>query len=90
LFKRDKQPENARMADLPERGKTVNNHIEERRKERGLTQQALARELGVSRQTIISLEGGRYNPSIMLAHKIAAVFETTIEEIFIFEEDDHE
>ena len=47
----------------------MKNHIEERRKARGMTQQQLASELGVSRQTIISLENGKYNPSILLAHK---------------------
>ena len=47
----------------------------------------MARLMGVSRQTISSLENGRYNPSIMLAHKIAQYFEMTIEEVFIFEED---
>ena len=52
----------------------MKNHIEERRKARGMTQQQLASELGVSRQTIISLESGKYNPSILLAHKIAQTF----------------
>ena len=51
----------------------MKNHIEERRKARGMTQQQLASELGVSRQTIISLENGKYNPSILLAHSIAPV-----------------
>ena len=64
----------------------MNNLIEEKRKERDMTQQDLAKVLGVSRQTIISLEGGRYNPSILLAHKIAETFNMSIEEIFIFEE----
>ena len=64
----------------------MNNLIEEKRKERDMTQQDLAKVLGVSRQTIISLEGGRYNPSILLAHKIAETFDASIEEIFIFEE----
>ena len=52
----------------------MKNHIEERRKARGMTQQQLASELGVSRQTIISLENGKYNPSILLAHSIARLF----------------
>lgn len=65
----------------------IKNLIEELRRERGLTQAALAEMLGVSRQTVISLEGGRYNPSIALAHKIAAAFSKTIEEVFIFEEE---
>ena len=52
-----------------------------------MTQQQLAAALGVSRQTIISLEGGRYNPSILLAHAIAKLFGTRIEDIFLFEEE---
>lgn len=65
----------------------MKNHIEERRKARGMTQQ-LASELGVSRQTIISLENGKYNPSILLAHSIARLFGEQIEDIFIFEEEE--
>ena len=65
----------------------MKNHIEERRKARGMTQQQLASELGVSRQTIISLENGKYNPSILLAHSIA-LFDERIEDIFIFEEEE--
>ena len=64
------------------------NHIEERRKARGMTQQQLASELGVSRQTIISLENGKYNPSILLTHSIARLFGERIEDIFIFEEEE--
>ena len=52
-----------------------------------MTQQQLATAVGVSRQTIISLEGGKYNPSILLAHDIAVQFGASIEEIFIFEEE---
>ena len=52
-----------------------------------MTQQALAERLGVTRQTIISLENGRYNPSIMLAHNIAQAFGLRIEDVFIFEEE---
>lgn len=65
----------------------MKNHIEERRKARGMTQQ-LASELGVSRQTIISLENGKYNPSILLAHSIARLFGERIEDIFIFGEEE--
>lgn len=65
----------------------MKNHIEELRKERGILQEDLAKSLGVSRQTISSLERGRYNPSIFLAHNIAVYFGKTIEEIFIFEEE---
>ena len=66
----------------------MKNHIEERRKARGMTQQQLAAELGVSRQTIISLENGKYNPSILLALSIARLFGERIEDIFIFEEEE--
>lgn len=66
----------------------MKNRIEEYRKKREMTQQELASKLGVSRQTIISLEKGKYNPSILLAHSIAREFGTTIEQIFIFEEED--
>lgn len=66
----------------------MKNRIEERRKVQGMTQQQLAALLGVSRQTIISLESGKYNPSILLAHKIAQTFGVRIEDIFLFEEDD--
>ncbi len=66
----------------------MENRIAELRGEQKLTQQALADEMGVSRQTIISLERGRYNPSIFLAHKIAARFGLSIEDVFIFEEDE--
>lgn len=63
----------------------MDNRIEELRKERSMTQQELARKVGVSRQTIISLEKGKYNPSILLAHAIAVLFGKTIEDVFIFE-----
>ena len=66
----------------------MKNRIEEIRKDRGIRQEEFAKALGVSRQTISSLETGRYNPSIMLAWKIARYFGMTIEEVFIFEEDD--
>jgi putative transcriptional regulator len=57
------------------------------REHNNLTQQDLAEKVSVSRQTIISLESGRYNPSIFLAYKIAGVFNLTIEDVFIFEEE---
>ena len=66
----------------------MKNRIAELRGEHSLTQQALADELGVSRQTVISLERGKYNPSILLAHRIAARFGLSIEQVFIFEEDE--
>jgi len=66
----------------------MKNRIEEIRKAKGIRQEGFARMLGVSRQTISSLETGRYNPSIFLAYKIAKLFEMTIEEVFIFDEED--
>jgi putative transcriptional regulator len=57
------------------------------REHNNLTQQNLAEKVNVSRQTIISLESGRYNPSIFLAYKIAGVFNLTIEDVFIFKEE---
>ena len=65
----------------------MKNRLEELRKARGLRQEELAEVLEVSRQTIGSLENGRYNPSILLAFKIAQYFGMTIEEIFIYEEE---
>lgn len=66
----------------------MNNRIEEIRKAQGIRQEDFAKTLGVSRQTISSLETGRYNPSIFLAYKIARYFGMTIEEVFIFEDED--
>ena len=66
----------------------LKNRIEEIRKEKGINQEELAKMMGVSRQTISSLENGRYNPSILLAYKIAKYFDMSIEEVFIFEEGD--
>ncbi len=66
----------------------MENRIAALRKERGLSQAELAAAVEVTRQTIISLEGGRYNASLTLAHKLARYFGTTIEDIFIFEEDE--
>ena len=66
----------------------MKNRIEAIRKERGIRQEEFAKRMGVSRQTISSLETGRYNPSIFLAWKIARYFGMSIEEVFIFEEDD--
>ena len=69
-----------------ERRRTVKNRLEEIRKERGIKQEELAAALEVSRQTIGSLEIGRYNPSIILAFKLARYFNMSIEDIFIYEE----
>lgn len=68
----------------------MKNRLEEIRKKRGITQEELANELEVSRQTIGSLENGRYNPSIILAFKIARYFGMSIEDIFIYQEDANE
>ena len=65
----------------------MKNKIEEIRKKKGIRQEDFAKVLGVSRQTISSLETGRYNPSISLAYKIARYFSLTIEDVFIFEEE---
>ena len=65
----------------------MKNRIDEIRKARGIRQEEFAKALGVSRQTISSLETGRYNPSIQLAFKIARYFGMTIEDVFIYEED---
>lgn len=70
-----------------ERSVQVKNRLEEIRKKNGMSQEELATILEVSRQTISSLEKGRYNPSILLAFKIARYFELSIEDIFIYEEE---
>lgn len=64
----------------------MKNRLEELRRTRGIKQEDLAAALEVSRQTIGSLENGRYNPSILLAFKIAHYFDMRIEDIFIYEE----
>lgn len=66
----------------------MKNRLEELRKLQGIRQEDLADALDVSRQTIGSIENGRYNPSINLAFKIARYFEMSIEEIFIYEEEE--
>lgn len=66
----------------------LKNRLEELRKARGMKQEELAAALEVSRQTIGSLENGRYNPSIQLAFKIARYFGLQIEDIFIYEENE--
>jgi putative transcriptional regulator len=65
----------------------MKNRLEELRKQRGIRQEELAAALSVSRQTIGSLENGRYNPSIKLALKIARYFSLPVEQIFIYEEE---
>lgn len=69
------------------RERYMKNRLEKLRKQRGIKQEDLALALEVSRQTIGSLENGRYNPSIILAFKIARYFDMSIEDIFIYEEE---
>ncbi|MCI8879835.1 MAG: helix-turn-helix transcriptional regulator [Clostridiaceae bacterium] len=64
----------------------MENRIQQLRSDRRVTQQELADAVGVTRQTIISLENGRYNASLLLAHRLARYFGLAIEELFIFEE----
>jgi len=66
----------------------MENRIAELRKARRMSQAELAAAVSVTRQTIISLENGRYNASLLLAHKIARCFGLSIEEVFIFKEED--
>ena len=65
----------------------MKNRLEEIRKQKGIKQEELADAMGVSRQTISSLENGRYNPSVILAIKLARYFGMNVEEIFIYEEE---
>ena len=67
-------------------GENLENHLTKLRKEMGLTQQELAEKVKVSRQTIIAIEAGRFNPSVILAIKISRIFKQPIEKIFIYEE----
>ncbi|WP_314584790.1 helix-turn-helix transcriptional regulator [Paenibacillus terrigena] len=66
----------------------MKNRIKELRIALGITQQELADQVSVSSRTIISLEKQQYNPSVLLAYRISSVFNLSIEEVFIFEEDD--
>lgn len=65
----------------------MKNKIKELRKEQRISQEELADKVGVTRQTIISLENGKYNASLLLAYEIAKYFGKTIEEVFVFEEE---
>ena len=65
----------------------MNNKVQDLRKEKSITQDDLALAVGVTRQTIISLENGKYNASLQLAYKISKYFSKSIEEVFIFEEE---
>ena len=75
-----------RKLSIRKGGRGVKNRLEALRKARGIRPEELAAALEVSRQTIGSLENGRYNPSILLAFKIARYFGLAIEDIFIYEE----
>ncbi|PGZ08489.1 transcriptional regulator [Bacillus cereus] len=66
----------------------MKNIVKELRLKNGITQQELADKVFVSSRTIISLEKQKYNPSVLLAYRISVVFNLSIEEVFIFEEDD--
>lgn len=68
----------------------MKNKLEEIRKQKGIKQEELADVMGVSRQTISSLENGRYNPSVILAIKLARYFGLNVEDIFIYEETNDE
>lgn len=68
----------------------MKNKLEEIRKQKGIKQEELADAMGVSRQTISSLENGRYNPSVILAIKLARYFRLNVEDIFIYEETNDE
>jgi len=68
----------------------MTNRVKELRKENHITQQQLADMLGITARTVISLEKGNYNPSVLLAYKISEVFNVYIEDVFIFDEGDFE
>ncbi|MBQ4153507.1 MAG: helix-turn-helix transcriptional regulator [Oscillospiraceae bacterium] len=68
----------------------MTNRVKELRKENHITQQQLADMLGITARTVISLEKGNYNPSVLLAYKISEVFNVYIEDVFIFDESDFE
>lgn len=68
----------------------MDNRLKKFREEQSVTQAKLARKAGVTRQTIISLENGRYNPSLELAFKLSRLFQCSIEELFIYKEDENE
>lgn len=65
------------------------NKVHELRKSYGITQEELAKLVGVTRQTIISIESGKYTASLLLAYRLAKLFKLSIEDIFIFEEGDY-
>ncbi len=68
----------------------MRTRIKELRARHNLTQEELAKKVGVRRETVLYLEKGKYNPSLKLAHDIAKVLQTTIDELFIFDEEDNQ
>ncbi|MBU7042717.1 MAG: helix-turn-helix transcriptional regulator [Theionarchaea archaeon] len=66
----------------------MKTRIKEYRARRDMTQEELAQKVGVRRETIVFLEKGKYNPSLKLAYQVAQVFDTSIEELFTFDEED--
>jgi putative transcriptional regulator len=68
----------------------IRTKIKELRARHNLTQDELAEKVGVTRQTMLYLEKGKYNPSLLLAHKVAQVLSSSIEEVFIIEENENE
>jgi putative transcriptional regulator len=66
------------------------NNIKKLRLEREITQQQLADKVGVTNRTIIALEKGHYNPTVLLAYRIAKFFDLTIENVFMFEKEEHD
>lgn len=79
---------NNRKDEMREREISMKTKIQDFRKERGVTQSELADAVDVTRQTIISLESGKYKASLVLAHKLAQFFGVTIEDLFVFDEED--
>jgi len=72
------------------KGGIMKNRIRELRKLKKITQEELSKQVGVSRQSIIAIESGKFNPSLELAYNISKAFNSTIEEVFIFEEGENE
>jgi len=72
------------------KGGIMKNRIRELRKLNKITQEELSKQVGVSRQSIIAIESGKFNPSLELAYNISKAFNSTIEEVFIFEEEENE
>ena len=89
-FFKNKHIMKVKLTLLSERSDWLENKVEQFRKEKEEKQQDLADIVGVSRQTIISIEKGKYNPSILLAFKIAKHYNKSIEEIFIYKEEKDE